>query len=221
MKPYYERGGITIYHGDCREILPTLDAGRYALITDPPFGINFDYGGYVDAPDQYEALMLDVITLTGRLVGDGPCFVWQGMPNADKWHKWIPAGFRIFAACKGFVQMRPTAIQWAWDPVLFWGSLPDHGKNGARDWHAQMKTQFGAGRERINHPCPRPFEQVRYIVAIGSALDHIVLDPFMGSGTTLVAAKKLNRKAIGIEIEERYCEIAVKRLQQDVMDFGS
>lgn len=217
MKPYYEQDGITIYHGDCRDVLPLLSGESYALVTDPPFGIDFDYGGYDDARDSYPELMRDLVRLTDPLVGNGPRFVWQGMPNADKWHQWFPPGFRLFAACKGFVQYRPVAIQYSWDPIIFWGELEGEPNAAVKDYHVQRLAPFGAGRERIDHPCPRPLEQVRHVIASGTTKTRTVLDPFMGSGTTLRAAKDLGRKAIGIEIEERYCEVAAKRMAQAVL----
>ena len=69
----------------------------------------------------------------------------------------------------------------------------------------------------MGHPCPRPQNTVEYLVSIASEPNNLILDPFLGSGTTLVCAKKLGRKAIGIEIEEKYCKIAVERLRQSVM----
>ncbi len=79
----------------------------------------------------------------------------------------------------------------------------------------QALAPFGANRQRSEHPCPRPFEQVKYFVNLSGG--NSILDPFMGSGTTLRAAKDLGRKAIGIEIEEKYCEIAAKRMAQEVL----
>jgi site-specific DNA-methyltransferase (adenine-specific) len=222
VKPYYEdtASGITIYHGDCREVLPELATGRAtAVVTDPPFGIGFYYGTYQDDPVTYPDMMRAWIMEASRIVGDGPFFVWQAMPNAPRWHEWFPQDFRIFAACKGFVQFRPHAVQNSWDPVVFWGSARGTARH-RRDFHVQALAPFGANRPRREHPCARPLEQVRYIVEIATAISDVVLDPFMGSGTTLRAAKDLGRKAIGIEIEERYCEIAAKRLAQEVMFSG-
>jgi site-specific DNA-methyltransferase (adenine-specific) len=221
MTPYYQQDGITIYHGDCRDVLPTLAAGAAtAVVADPPFGIGFDYGTYDDAAEGYANLMRTWLAEASRIVGDGPCFVWQAVLTADRWHQWFPPGFRIFAACKGFVQFRPQPVQHSWDPVVFWGQLRGEPSVYRKDWHVQYLAPFGAGRPKINHPCPRPLEQVRYVVTLAADRGDTILDPFMGSGTTLRAAKDCGCQAIGIEIEERYCEIAAKRLSQGVL-FGA
>lgn len=203
-------GDARLILGDCREALPTLPRVD-AMVTDPPFGIGFEYESHDDCPDAYAALMRDVIA---ALPVDGPCAVWQGMLNADSWHEWFPKGFRIFAACKGFVQYRPTALQWSWDPVIIWGKPRGEPRAGRRDWHVQMTTMFGAGRERIDHPCPRPTDQVGYVIESLTREGDTILDPFMGSGTTGVACIKLGRKFIGIEIEPKYFDIACRRIEE-------
>jgi len=218
MQPYYDQGGITIYHGDCRDVLPGLSAD--AIVTDPPFGIDFNYGTYEDDPNTYAVLMREWVGLATAVVGDGPFFVWQAMPNADRWHEWFPKGYRIFAACKGFVQYRPQSIQHSFDPVVFWGTMKGDPSVYRKDYHVQRLAPFGAHRPKIDHPCPRPLEQVQYVVSLASVEGDVILDPFMGSGTTLLAAKNLGRRAIGIEIEERYCDIAARRLQQEVMELA-
>jgi DNA modification methylase len=136
------------------------------------------------------------------------------MPNADRWHEWFPRGFRIFAACKSFVQFRPTPIQFSWDPVIFWGRPRTDPSVDVKDYHLQMLAPFGAGRVRIDHPCPRPIEQVEYVVESFVLRGETILDPFMGSGTTGVAAIKLGRKFIGIEIEPKYFDIACRRIEE-------
>lgn len=221
MKPYYEdkESGITIYHGDCREVLPSIGSVD-CVVTDPPYGIGFKYNQHNDTPDGYAEMMREWIASATPLVR-GSWWVWQAMLQADSWHKWFPDGFRIFAALKGFVQFRPQSVQHSWDPVIFWGSLTcDEPSVYRKDFHYQALAPFGAGRERINHPCPRPIEQVRYVLSLATQGDACVLDPFMGSGTTLRAAKDLGLSAIGIEIDERYCEIAANRLAQKVLQFN-
>ncbi len=142
------------------------------------------------------------------------------MKTASRWHEWFPPDFRIFAACKGFVQFRPTPIQFSFDPVIFWGAMKGEPSVYRKDWHVQRTAPFGANRPKPPHPCPRPIEQATYIVEIATVEGDTILDPFMGSGITLRAAKDLGRKAIGIEIEEKYCEIAANRLRQEVLTFA-
>lgn len=216
-KPYYEQDGIVIFNADCREILPHLPKVDLVL-TDPPYGIGFNYGKdrYIDDPKAYGEFIKSVIELTSNLA-DGYMF-WQAMKNCHLWHDWFPNGWRILAACKGMVQFRPTPIQYSWDPIIVWGEFHNTPSVYSKDYHIQYKAPFGKDREKINHPCPRPLEQVNYFMTIAGG--NSLIDPFMGSGTTLVAAKQLGRKAIGIEIEQRYCDIAIKRLSQGVLDLS-
>ena len=220
--PYFDDGQCVIYHGDCREILPSLTGD--ALISDPPFGIGFGRATWADSAQAYPELMGWLVTTAARCVPDGFVFLFQAMPNVGRFHEWFPAGWQLFAACKNFVQMRPTEVQHAWDPVVYWrngNGRAEHRKDAGvvtRDWH--VGDVAGVLSSPVGHPCPRPSGTMLHLVAIGSRAGQRILDPFMGSGTTLRAAKDLGRKAIGIEIEERYCEIAAKRLAQQVLEFG-
>jgi len=217
MTPYYDEDGITIFHGDCREILPTL-AGA-ALVTDPPYGIGWSRATWKDDPEAYPELMRWLVA-EGKRIG-GWCFVFQAMPNISRFHEWFPEGWRIFAACKNFAQIRPTGVWHSWDPVVFWNSGPNSGPNSGhvnRDYH--VGNVAGVFGERCGHPSPRPLDTMTHIVQLASPVGGTIIDPFAGSGTTLRAAKDTGRKAIGIEIEERYCEIAVNRLRQGVL-FGA
>lgn len=204
-------GDATLYHGDCLEILPTLPKVD-AVITDPPYGIDFKYESHDDDPDAYPALMQTVVPLCDMLCRDGWLFFWQGMLNADRWHKWFPAGFRLFASCKDFTQYRPTEIQYGFDPVICWrNGKGSKGQAGIRDWHVAATSRHISG-PKYGHPCPRPIDAVEHVVGIGSKDDDVVLDPFMGSGTTGVACANLGRKFIGIEIERKYFDIACERI---------
>jgi site-specific DNA-methyltransferase (adenine-specific) len=144
-------------------------------------------------------------------------FVWQTAKYCTDWHRWFPANFRILPVCKTFVQMRPTSPQWAWDPVIFWGLLPPR-KTANRDWYLCQSSDMST--QKYDHPSPRRLDVTKYIVCIGTENGDLICDPFMGSGTTLRAAKDLTRRAIGIEIEERYCEIAARRCAQEVLALG-
>jgi len=183
------------------------------IITDPPYGIDFKYDNYHDNPATYTETMKKLVAETNRL-SKGPKVVWQAMPNCNMWHKWFPEKYRIFAACKGMVQFRPTAVQYSWDPVIFWGENNNEPDVRVKDYYVQKLAPFGVGREKINHPCPRPLEQTKYILLAFSWEGCKVLDPFMGSGTTGVACKLLGRDFIGIDISPDYCEIARKRIAE-------
>ncbi len=218
MKPYYgPEDGITIYHGDCREVLPWI-ADVEAMITDPPFGIDWGRATWADDSESYDDLMRWLVLCAGSKVKNGWCFVFQAMLNVSRFHRWFPDGWRIFAACKNFAQIRP-GVWHSWDPVVFWanGDKPKRIGEVNRDYFVGNAAM--AVREQIDHPCPKPLDTMSYIVSIGSPEGSTILDPFMGSGTTLRAAKDLGRRAIGIEIEEKYAEIAAKRLSQKVLKF--
>lgn len=216
MKPYYEDSAVKIFHGDCREILPTLDPVDL-VITDPPYGIGFsEYESHEDAPSEYLELLQKSIFEAEKLVNNGWICVFQAAKKCREWAAMFPREWRLIACAKNFVQILPNKGPiWAVDYALIWprGEVKQRGKG--RDWHLAVTSNMST---RPNgHPCPRPIDQMRFIVNSLSEENETILDPFMGSGTTLVAAKNLGRKAIGIEIEEKYCEIAVKRLRQEVL----
>lgn len=219
---YYQTDGITLWLGDCRDVLPMLAPGSaQAVVTDPPFGIGWDRATWLDDPAQYSEMMREWISRATVVVGDGPFFVWQALLLADRWHDWFPKGYRIFAACKGFVQFRPTPVQWSWDPIIFWGNLKGDPSVYRKDYFMQALAPFGANRPGIDHPCPKPLELVRFIVSLASLPRDTILDCFAGSGTTLLAAKQLGRRAIVVELEERYAEVTARRLSQMVLPLSA
>ena len=218
MTPYYSQDGITIFLGDCRDILPTLAPGdANALVTDPPFGIDFSGATWTDEPVDYCEFMQAWLPQAQRIVGGGPMFVWQALPTIERWHTWFPPGYRVMAICKGFVQFRPTPVQYSWDPVVFWGELKGEPDVRRKDWYVQALAPFGANRPHIDHPCPKPLEATGYVVSLASQMGDTILEPFAGSGTTLIAAKRLGRKVIAVEKREEYAEIAANRLAQTVL----
>ena len=134
--------------------------------------------------------------------------VTTGIANIFKWAApdWIAA----YSYPNGFKHAKGGGFN-AWEPVLIYGKNPlkiDH------------KHFFGASEKVIGHPCPKPLKPFQWLITESSTCGQTILDPFMGSGTTLVAAKQLNRKCIGIELEKKYCEIAAKRLRQEVFNFA-
>jgi site-specific DNA-methyltransferase (adenine-specific) len=214
LPEYYQDEFVTLYHGDCREILPLLEGD--ALVTDPPYGIGWSRATWSDRPEDNDELIRWLVA-EGQRIG-GWCFIFQAMTNVGRFHEWFPEGWRIFAACKNFARVRPTGVWHSWDPVVFWNSGPNSGPNSGgvnRDYH--VGNVAGAFGERSPHPSPKPIDTMRHIVQLAAPVGGLVIDPFAGSGTTLRAAKDTGRRAIGIEIEERYCEYAATRCAQDVL----
>lgn len=203
MKPYYEKDGMTIYHGDCREILPTLEPVDLVL-TDPPYGINYRSGQTGKLPRQIvgdETTELRDWLLNYRLPKPLACFAtWRCQPP------YPPRG------CMG-------DLSFPWSPTfeLIW--VYGDGWEGHRgDAVLTSKTivTWNTGPTRRLHPHEKPVDLMEQLL-LKAPNAGTILDPFMGSGTTLRAAKDLGRRAIGIEIEERYCEIAAKRMSQEVL----
>lgn len=208
-EPYYDRDGITIYCADCRDVLPHLPPVDLVL-TDPPYGVGMKYGdAYTDEGQEYRAWILPVFdqlrNVSQRvMLTPGIANIWL-YPPADWVLCWAKPGSPRRSALGGFNE---------WEPIFMYGKRRIY--NDLKWLAAWNNTSEHTG----DHPCPKPLNLMRWLVEQGSDENETILDPFMGSGTTLRAAMDLGRKAIGIEIEERYCEIAVKRLQQSVMNLN-
>lgn len=216
---------IQLIHGDCLDVMRNMDAGSVdAVVIDPPFGIGFKYATHDDTPEGYGDWIWEVCLECERLCKPGsPIFVWQAMLNVTYFSTWFPRQYRIFAACKNFVQMRPTAMQYAFDPVVVWWTDGEVWSDGtlSRDYHVANTSPAIRQPGMINyvkgHPCPRPFDQVAHIVRQWARPGGVVLDCFAGSGTTGVACVKTGRNFIGIELDEGYYKIAEKRIAEAQM----
>ena len=210
MKPYYEDDAVQIFHGDCREILPTLPPADLVL-TDPPYGVGYKYGNsYQDDAEGYEPFVLGAFQQMREnapmiLITTGMRNLWL-YPPADWVLCWAKPGSTRRNGLGGFNE---------WEPVLVYG------KRRIYNDFKLLPTAPNLSKDTGDHPAPKPIALYRWLVAVGSDNGATILDPFMGSGTTLRAAKDLGRKAIGIEIEERYCEIAAQRMSQMVLAFDA
>jgi len=207
MKHYYQDDAVTIYHGDCREIVPAL--GRFdLLLTDPPYGVGMDYGPITDDA----RLILDVVVPAVRLCLSvcSRGIVTPGTRHAFEYPKPDDIGCAYFPAGAGFSKWGFCCSQ----PILFYGKDIDP-NNRKRPNSLQITAQA----DKCGHPCPKPMTWINWMVDRASWSGELILDPFAGSGTTGRAAKDLGRKAVLIEIEERYCEIAAKRMAQEVLPF--
>ena len=211
-------GNATLILGDCMDVLPTLPKVD-AVITDPPYGIGFKYESHDDTSENYGPWLWSIIQTAESKCNEGaPIFVFQAVKNINRFHEWFPRNWRVYIAAKNFVQIR-KGMQYGYDPVVCWWTdgEPWYAGNCSRDFFvADTASQItGRGIEK-GHPCPRPLDQMRSLVFEWVRPQGFVLDPFMGSGTTGVAAIQLGRKFIGIEREPKYFDIACQRIEQAV-----
>lgn len=209
MKPYYQDDSVTLYHGDCREIVPTL--GKFdLLLTDPPFGV----GNFVQISGN----------LRGKGEQIGKAVTWNESPpdasvfkmlqqSAKKRIIWGANYFNCFDGNFG-------AIIWLKKQLL-----PNLSKAEVASCSFYKKTEVveigwtnfkTALFRESTHPCERPITLYTWCIEYAGTVETI-LDPFAGSGSVGRAAKDLGRKCTMIEIEERYCEIAAKRMAQEVL----
>lgn len=235
MIPYYQDDAVTIYHGDCREVLPSL-SGVGMVLTSPPYNLNGDgnksggtyfanladgYATYSDdmPHDVYVGWQRHTLRLLWDALADNGAIYYNhkvrvGGDRCRFPHELVPADM-------------PIRQQIVWDRGSgfnrqFTYYVPRHElilliakpafRINTRSVDDVWTIPFETGGE---HPAPFPLKLAKRAISTTDAVQ--VLDPFMGSGTTLRAAKDLGRKAIGIELDERYCEIAAKRMGQEVL----
>ena len=212
MKPYFEEEGITIYHGDCREVLPTLGGGIDLVITDPPYGMDFRSNHRIvrhEAIAGDHELPLDAILLAIG-AAQRAAYVFCRWDNLTE----LPMPRSVLVWVKNNWSMGDLKHEHGrqWEAVAFYPKDGHEFINRIPDVIHADRT----GNEM--HPTQKPLSLLKTIIAAN--VGDVVLDCFMGSGTTLRAAKDLGRKAIGIEIYEPYCEIAAKRLSQKIFQFS-
>lgn len=227
MRPYYHdsASGVKIFHGDCREVLPTLDRAD-AVITDPPYGDETHDGARTG--DGSEVLVnfesIDPETLRSVFAAANPkrwtvaTMEWRHIALLSQTP---PDGLRFV---RFGVWVKPNGSP------QFTGDRPAQGWEGVCIMHSveEALRWNGGGHHgvwtynKVNslHPTGKPLPLVTRLVELFTEPSEVVLDPFMGGGTTLEACKLTGRPAIGIEQSEKYCEIAAKRLAQGVL-FGA
>lgn len=204
MKPYYQEGGIVIYHGDCREVLPMLSKVDLVL-TDPPYGINAarkrnsqkwrwvdrEVNGWdAERPDGH-LIQLAVKSASAAIIWGGNYFT-DVLHPTDKWLIWD----------KGQADFSLADVEMAW---CSWSGA-------ARRITFSRAAALLDGKE---HPTQKPVAVTLWALRQAPKPAHSVVDPFMGSGTTLVACKRMGRQCVGVEIEEKYCEIAARRVEAE------
>ncbi len=207
IKPYYSDDAVVIYNTDCRDILPKLSYN--SVITDPVWPGNLIPEFKNINPFSTFKSMCASLALQKRVA------VHLGCNSDPEMLRFVPAQF--FRVCWLRYQLPSYMgpLLKGSDVAYLYGS-PPKARPGRKLIPGECNSRSRWGKE-ANHPCPRKLDHATFLVDIWSELEDIILDPFMGSGTTLRAAKNLRRKAIGIEIEERYCEVAAKRMSQEVL----
>jgi len=216
-KPYYQDDAVVIIHADCRDILPLIPNKSVDLAwTDPPYNVGKDYGGWNDTmPDnEYLSFCAEWVSLLKQkaqelavyLPRKYACEYWQilGVGFVQIVFPWTPEG----AIRNGFVNQ--------------FASLLTNAKPKQRTKDLWLKVQLrGMGyffkEDDYGHPGYTSEDLTSRVVMAFANQGNLILDPFLGSGTTAYCAKKLGRKCIGIEISEEYCSIAAKRCSQAVM----
>jgi site-specific DNA-methyltransferase (adenine-specific) len=218
MKPYYEDNNVTIYHADARDIIELVSCDL--VLTDPPYGIQKSSGtinkarakgeysdAFDDTPEYINSVVMEVIR---SCISRFPTVVTPGNRNLMAYPQ--PQSFGCFyqPASVGMQVWGNADAQ----PILYYGLNPTKRNMGKKCSYTLTESP-----EKNGHPCPKPIKAWTSIMLNSSSEGMIILDPFMGSGTTLRAAKDTGRRAIGIEIEEKYCEIAANRMAQECFSF--
>ena len=269
LKPYYEHAGITIHHGDYREVMPSLEAAGVALsdsistsarternrrpaadilIADPPYGetsLEWDacarnWTSAAAGSIGFPASLWCFGSMRFFLENSGEFSGWKFCQDLI-WRKQNGSGFAV----ERFNRVHELVTHWYRGPwselykdvprlkrsgpkksIRKRGNTPHRGEIGDGAYvddgfrFAQSVLEIPNEHSNAEHPTQKPIGLLELMIAYSCKVGGLVIDPLMGSGSTLIAAKNLNRRAIGIEIEEKYCEIAAKRLSQEVLNFG-
>lgn len=206
MKPYFETDLGKLYHGDCLQIMPQLEPVDL-VIADPPYGIKenahritsrtklaatTDYGDFDWDKKPASREEIKAIITAGK-----NCIIWGGnyfyLPPSRGWLVWDKRNSGNFADCE-----------------LAWTNIKMSVRIFRFMWNGMIRAGEARGKKRV-HPAQKPIELMMWCISFVKNAE-IILDPMVGSGTTAIAAERLSRRWIGIEISEKYCEIAAKRI---------
>lgn len=210
MKPYYEQDGITIYHGDCREILPYLDVCE-VLITDPVWP-NCPPGALIGAERPFELFTEMLQALPGLPVR---MVVVMRSDSDPRFLRSIPTSLPFFRSqILPYVMPGYIGRKLGGDEIAYSFGEPIPSVPGARVIPGHAPKIQPQGRPANGHPCSRALAHFKWLVKWWAVPGETILDPFCGSGTTLHAVRESGLRGIGVEIEEKYCEIAARRLYE-------
>lgn len=228
-KPYYQDEQVTLYHGDCLDVLPTLTVTADLLITDPPYGV-----AWRSSRGAHEVLAGDDGSLDVSAAIGAACRVLRRGRHAyifgygpDDFAPDLPlCGFAELIWDKGVMGLGDIESSWgpAHERITF--AVQEISKANREKGYGVTAARLRKGSvlhvqrphsgQTLRHPTEKPVQLLRILIEFSSTFDEVVLDPFAGSGSTLVAAVLEGRRAIGIEVDEEYCEKIVERLGADV-----
>lgn len=245
MKPYYSHAGVSIYHGDCREVMPLLAEPADLILTDPPYAVSLEgvthqrekgqgarrldfFKGDSDWPAMV-ALWVEALKLACIQAAEhASVYAWIGHRQFGPTVETLEAaGYRTrFLVWEKLCPAPPPpGAGWPSAAELCIYGYPAEGRrwthkgSNAPPANVFRADSFRHGQPgKVDHPTQKPAAVVAPLIAASSLPGDLVLDPFMGSGTTLRVAKDMGRRAIGIELEERYCELAAQCCAQEVFD---
>jgi site-specific DNA-methyltransferase (adenine-specific) len=243
MRPYYEDASVTIYHGDMFDILPSL-SGVGAVVTDPPYSSGGAFRGDRAQQTTVKYVRSEQRAYFAEFAGDNRdqrsflvwCTLWLNAARVAS----VPG-----AVLCSFIDWRqlPTltdAVQaggWTWRNIATWwkpgirmirGAFSSSAEYVIYGTNGPTKTDFDGAVQNVfrcapasdkQHIAQKPADVMQWVISVVPP-SSLVLDPFMGSGSTLLAAKAKGHRAIGIEVSEQYCEIAAQRCAQEVISLG-
>ncbi len=212
IKPYYQDDYVTLYNGDCRDIISELNMAFDFVLTDPPYGMNYQSCRKVDW-DRKDKIKNDK---------EFPLYIFEMKPDIALlvWCRWnnlkdIPMPKSLIVWDKGIHSMGDLSHEFGrrWEACAFYPGKFHKFKYRPVDIISIPRVS----PDKLKHPNEKPIGAIKPLIDCHETT--LILDPFAGSGTTGVAAKELNRKCVLIELEEKYCEITAKRLSQEVFNF--
>lgn len=209
VKPYYQDDWTVLYCADCRDILPLLPKVDLVL-TDPPYGVGVDYDSFNDTESNVSELVKSVLPICIEKSKRVALTCGTRQQSAYPPPTWVLCWTWTTTNC-----YCPWGV-YQWQPILVYGKDPYLEKMLGPKPDVIHSTEVIDNT--IPHPCPKPIKTwIKIMLRCSADNSDIIIDPFAGSGTTLVAAKQLRRKSIGIEISQKYCDIIVKRLGQEYL----
>ena len=248
MKPYYDHAGATIYHGDFRNVLPFFESASINhVVTDPPYeaeahaagrrlngrgmptGVREIHAAPLSFAPMTDELRAEFSAQTARLSTGWILAFCQAEAVAEwrdalekagaKWRRamvWVkPDSAPQLSGDRPAQGYESIAAAWSGDGRSVWNG---GGKRGVFT-HCKHDRGFGYGGSSNGHETRKPISLMLELLSLFTSPGDLLLDPFMGSGTTLVAAKTLGRRVIGVELEEKNCELAARRLSQDMLTY--